>query len=605
MKKIILGILAVFTAGNMFAQNKAVNTSVAMKGEKLKKATLTTKAAGDVIYSENFDGNALPAGWDTTNYVSKWEFGAAAGHAGEAYITYGTDQEQPKDAWLKSPVIYIPDSVANPVLMFDVSTSYYWLVTNNTDDVTIVVSTDGGTTWTDTIWKEDDSTLVTNSLLPWPYESFVWYTAKINLNAYINDSIRIAFHYKSNDGVGGHNGVSFYMDNFLIRDDYTQDLVLEATLPMSYGVYWYGVQSYNQAWPYTAFRGLALNYGATDLNTVNMNVVITDQNGNEVYNQTANTFTSGNTSLASHTRDTLDIIETFQADTTAENTYTIAFNATTDPADQDMTNNAGSWTLMMTQNWYARTADVTRTLSVADYTGGGDGDVMGTLLLTKNPDKADSIKFYLSTASTIGTSVQAILYELDNQGNWLEKISSDPYDITDADTGTWVNIPFNTDGFSEKLSGESWYLLALKFFFNPANGEDIRVGVNDELGSLYAQNDDEGYKNSVNITVGGTWYYITSGVPSFILVTNDDGYAEYVSKDAARIYPNPATTNIYVENNRGATIEIYNLVGQKVKTVSNANRNAVINVADLDAGTYVVKVIEGTQIRTAKVNIVK
>jgi len=165
MKRILLVAVSLFIASSIFAQQKAVMTSMSLKGETVKKAPNLTKAAGDVIYSENFDGNALPAGWDTVNYVSHWEFGASASHLGEAYITYGTDQEQPKDAWLISPDIVIGDTVANPVLMFDVSTSYYWLVGNNTDDVTIVVSTDGGNTWQDTIWKEDDSTLVTNSLI--------------------------------------------------------------------------------------------------------------------------------------------------------------------------------------------------------------------------------------------------------------------------------------------------------------------------------------------------------------------------------------------------------------------------------------------------------
>ena len=605
MKKIILGIIAVFTAGSIFAQTKAVNTSLTLKGESFKKAVLTEKASGDVIYYEDFDANELPAGWDTISYVSNWEFGASSSHLGEAYITYTTDQEQPKDAWLISPEITISDTVTNPVLMFDVSTSYYWLVGNNTDDVTVyAINYSGDST---VIWKEDDSTLVVNSLMPWPYGNFSWYTAKVDLSTFINDTIRIAFHYKSNDGVGGHNGVSFYLDNFLIRDDYAQDIVLEATLPMSYGVYWYGIQSFNQAWPYTVYRGLALNSGAEDLTSVNLNLTITDENGTVVLNETSNTFVGGNTSLVSHQRDTMEIVSTFEPDTTAEHTYTFSFNVTTDPEDQDMTNNSGEWTMMITPNWFGRTGTLTRTLSIADYSGGTSGDLMGTMLLMKNPDKADSIMFYLSVASTIGTSVQAFMYEWDNNsGDWQEKISSDAYDITDADTGTWVKINFNTDGFSENLSGETWYLLALKFFFDPDNGEDIRVGINDELGMLYSQNDDEGYKYSVNILLGGTWYYITSGVPAFILITQDEAQsAEYVNKDDAKIYPNPAKDNIYVENNSGATIEIYNLIGEKVKSITNAKRNATINVSDLNSGSYIVKVIENSQIKTAKVNIIK
>ncbi len=613
-KSILLLAVAMWLGGSLFAQNKslpkAVNTALTFKGERLKKTiTNLTKALGDTVYYESFDGNALPSGWDTTNYVSHWEF------ANVAEIKYATDQEQPKDAWLKSPAITIADSVANPVLMFDVSTSYYWLVGNNTDDVTVLVSTDGGTTWSNPIWKEDDSTLVLNSLMPWPYTSFEWYTAKINLSAYVGQTIRIAFHYKSNDGVGGHNGVSFYMDNFTVRDDYTQDLDLVATLPMSYGSYWYGVQSKRQSWPYTVFRGLVLNYGASDINTVNFDISIKDENDNVVFNQTVNSFVSGASSIASHATDTLEwsttnLTQAFQPDTTVNHAYTISFNLTSDPTDQDMSNNTGEWSMVMTDSLFGRSGTPTSTLSMNDYypNGGGNEDILGVMLFTKNPDTAQAIKFYNSASTTIGTSVQAKIYELDNQGHWQEKISSDAYDITAADTATWVTVPLLTDGFSEILNGQQWYLVALQFYFDPSS-QDIRVGVDDQMGRLYHQHDDAGWKNSVNASIGGQWYYLTEGVPAFLLATTPvhdiNAAINTVSMNGLSVYPNPATTTLYVENNTGASIHIYNLLGEEVKVINNADRNAVINVADLNEGTYIVKVIDGNKVKTAKVNIVK
>ena len=75
----------------------------------------------------------------------------------------------------------------------------------------------------------------------------------------------------------------------------------------------------------------------------------------------------------------------------------------------------------------------------------------------------------------------------------------------------------------------------------------------------------------------------TYGSPKAINDTSNSGEAS-----AVIIYPNPVQNILYVEGNSGAySIEIYSLIGQLVKTVSNANE---IDVSLLSQGIYLIRI---------------
>ncbi|HFA49495.1 MAG TPA: T9SS type A sorting domain-containing protein [Bacteroidetes bacterium] len=58
------------------------------------------------------------------------------------------------------------------------------------------------------------------------------------------------------------------------------------------------------------------------------------------------------------------------------------------------------------------------------------------------------------------------------------------------------------------------------------------------------------------------------------------------------IYPNPATNFISVNNDENVkTITIFNLVGRKLKSFQNVQKNAHYDVSDLPNGMYLVQVI--------------
>ena len=71
------------------------------------------------------------------------------------------------------------------------------------------------------------------------------------------------------------------------------------------------------------------------------------------------------------------------------------------------------------------------------------------------------------------------------------------------------------------------------------------------------------------------------------------------------VSPNPASTYIKVENAAGSQIFVYNIAGQEVMSVESAEANETLNVSDLTAGLYIVRVVNGNEVSTAKVSIVR
>ena len=61
------------------------------------------------------------------------------------------------------------------------------------------------------------------------------------------------------------------------------------------------------------------------------------------------------------------------------------------------------------------------------------------------------------------------------------------------------------------------------------------------------------------------------------------------NSNTLRIFPNPASQNIFVYGTEAAQMMIYNAMGQMVENLNNTNE---FNVADYANGVYVLKVID-------------
>jgi hypothetical protein len=71
------------------------------------------------------------------------------------------------------------------------------------------------------------------------------------------------------------------------------------------------------------------------------------------------------------------------------------------------------------------------------------------------------------------------------------------------------------------------------------------------------------------------------------------------------MYPNPANNVLFVENAQNANISVYNMVGQ-VMLAKTANSNRVsMDLSKLSEGAYIVRIANGDEVTTQKLNIVR
>ena len=77
------------------------------------------------------------------------------------------------------------------------------------------------------------------------------------------------------------------------------------------------------------------------------------------------------------------------------------------------------------------------------------------------------------------------------------------------------------------------------------------------------------------------------------------------AQQTLNVTPNPASTTLTIENVAGAQIFVYNIAGQEVMSVEAAEANETLNVSNLNAGLYIVRVVNGNEVSTAKVSIVR
>ncbi len=77
---------------------------------------------------------------------------------------------------------------------------------------------------------------------------------------------------------------------------------------------------------------------------------------------------------------------------------------------------------------------------------------------------------------------------------------------------------------------------------------------------------------------------------------------EEMEKENITVYPNPATSNVTVNlvGDEKANIQLFNLVGQQVYN-ETATHTATINVSNLNAGVYMLKVSQNGKVYTSKV----
>ncbi|MBI5540865.1 MAG: T9SS type A sorting domain-containing protein [Bacteroidia bacterium] len=95
----------------------------------------------------------------------------------------------------------------------------------------------------------------------------------------------------------------------------------------------------------------------------------------------------------------------------------------------------------------------------------------------------------------------------------------------------------------------------------------------------------------------GAAFYLDDITIDNITSINESEFAKSVS-----VYPNPTFGAIKVSRVNNATIEVYDIVGNKVAEKANTN---TIDISNLTNGTYLIKVITENQVINKKINLIK
>ena len=104
---------------------------------------------------------------------------------------------------------------------------------------------------------------------------------------------------------------------------------------------------------------------------------------------------------------------------------------------------------------------------------------------------------------------------------------------------------------------------------------------------------------------GATTDPVSNNNQACLTVTRGTTDIEEVAEGEVNVYPNPATTVINIDNAEGAQISVYDLSGRMVSSVNSASANQTIDASNLAKGMYIVRIANGNNVITKKVNVVR
>ncbi len=243
--------------------------------------------------------------------------------------------------------------------------------------------------------------------------------------------------------------------------------------------------------------------------------------------------------------------------------------------------------------------------SLLDAQTGNNPIVSGSYTNTSNPQT-----IYVMGNGMIKTVVLSVIdcaIDADN-----DSVASDLEDVnTDSNL---ANDDTDFDGLPNYLDNDDdgdLILTNVEYVFNRDQTNSASALDSDSDGiPNYLDNDDDGdglltfledYNHDGNPANDDT---NSNGTPDFLENAVALGVqAVAVKGESVKVYPNPATTVLNIQNlttNTVTSIEIYSVNGTKVKTIKPSEAVTNISVADLQSGVYFVKVQMNQQVENYK-----
>ena len=358
---------------------------------------------------------------------------------------------------------------------------------------------------------------------------------------------------------------------------------------------------------YAAFSVELTNNGATNA-TPKVNVVVTGPNGDEVYNQTLT-----GRSIASTVGDTIDfatIDDENMANTTVfyfegaatPGRYTATFTVSEEGVeDSNPADNTLTQYFDITENAFSKAFyEPNKSFSANGYTSSSSGDRYGaSFLYLAAPDDIMSADLFIADGTTAGTSVKVVVYHQNDEGDYVQQRESEWAEITEDMIGTWTNFTFTNPYRLAFEEGETYREVTVMAEIDYEGDQNIYFGKSDILTT-------RGHSSMQYLAQRDLWYYGSDDI-ALTFHTGEGVQVEAAQNvvEGVEMYPNPSNGIVNFTNVENATIEVYNMMGQVVASVNNADANASIDLSNVANGNYVVRIVKDGAIATSKLNIVK
>ena len=515
----------------------------------------------------------------------------------------------------------------------------YRALNQGTEEIYVSVSTDNGATWTDHSVNDEslDSYTYVNGLkeviIPEAAQAgevsirfrYVGESGSWHYGWQIDDIKIIETPMNDLAVVNGRMSMFGYID---YRDyDYLSQIWANmdaADKPdYAYQIYDPYGQSPRQNWvtssSYAAFNIEVVNNGVNAV-VPKARVTVVSPSGEEIYSKTAT-----GRSIATSEVDTLDLgtidqestdnttIFYFNASDPSEielGRYTVTYTVFTEGVDDDFAeNNTTVQSFDITDNNFSKSYSQPTTsacLSCYVNSAAGEDEYGNRFLYLYSPDDIMSVDVYVHRLTATGTSIKVKVYEQNEEGENEFRRESEYYEITDEDKDSWINFTFVNEYPFYFEEGESYRQVTVMVMGSWDNqGENIYLGASNVLTT---RSHDSYMRLGYDLDDDGepTWYY---GAQDYAITLHA---GEGLSVDAAQnvaegidMYPNPSNGIVNFTNVENATIEVYNMMGQVVASMSNASENASIDLSGVANGNYIVRIVKDGAIATSKLNIVK
>ena len=460
-----------------------------------------------------------------------------------------------------------------PYVQLTFSHNYRWWQ----DTRAVRVSADGGVNWTQfDLTDANGYPSLQNSNNP--------QNEIINISALAGDqdSVMVQFYYFDNDFWAWYWAV----DDVMISEIPNNAMAITETVQ---GGWWQGYTATSgDGYDYT-FKPLSqLSANPYSFEAVLRNAGIASQNSylsTEVIDDMGTTVFSdvSNSQLLDVTfpQDTFVINSTFTPASTA--VYTINMWGTGDSTST----NTESLVTTVTEFIYGRDNDTPNGSWRVGRSCGGM--IIGVKYDMYADETLYGLQVHIDDQSVVGTSVYAVLYEDDPEGDPIYLTQTDDYILTSADLGNWIEIPF--DGGEDLFSGTG-YVAAVGGYANPIDTFLVSNSGTSQ-GGTYIQD------NGCDIGSNGFGYWYTISELPMIRMSFDISVlsVDNVSIGEFTLHPNPNNgvftielNNIKVDDYR---ISITNVLGMEVYTSASSNNtisSQTIDLSDLGKGIYILEV---------------